>query len=108
MVSVRNMSQEPRNEKTIKDGVLVLHPMRWKIINALKDGQARYIDQIAEKIGEDRQLVSFHLSTLEENGFVKSEFRILEPPHSKGKAGRFYVLTDKFDKIRPQLIEILK
>ncbi|MGD0330095.1 MAG: winged helix-turn-helix domain-containing protein [Nitrososphaeria archaeon] len=104
------MSQEPKNEKTIKDGVLVLHPMRWKIINALKeDGQPRYIDQIAEKIGADRQLVSFHLSTLEENGFVKSQFKFIERPNSPaGRAGRFYELTDKFDKIRPQLIKLLE
>lgn len=102
------MSVLSANEKMVADGVLVLHPIRWKIMEALKDGKPRYIDEIATLVKEDRRLVSFHLSTLEENGFAVSEFKIIEPPHSMGKAGRFYKLTDKFDKIRPELIKFLK
>ena len=97
------------SEKTIKDGILMLHPIRWKILMALKEkNKAMYIDPIAEMIGEERRLVSFHLSTLEEKGFLESEFKIVTKPKSKGKAGRFYNLTPKFDKLRPKLVKIIE
>ncbi len=94
---------------TIKDGTIMLHPIRWKILNGLKEkGTDMYIDQIAGMIGEDRRLVSVHLATLQEHGYLTSEFKIVEEPHSKGKAGRFFRLTPKFDEMRGKLADIIK
>ena len=97
------------SEKIVKEGLIMLHPIRWDILVALKEvGKEMYIDPIADRIGKDRRLVSFHLATLEEYGFLESEFKVVDKPKSKGKAGRFYKLTPKFDKMRAQLAEIIK
>lgn len=96
------------SESIVKNGLILLHPIRWKIYQTLKEkGEPMYIDEIAKKIDEDRRLISFHLSTLEENLFVKSEFKVIKVASSKGKAGRFYKLTSKADEIIPKLAEIL-
>jgi predicted ArsR family transcriptional regulator len=97
------------SEKTMREGLIMLHPIRWKILSTLKkEGSPMYIDSIAKMIGTDRRLVSFHLATLEEYGFLESEFKVVEEPKSKGKAGRFYKLTAKVDKLRPELAKIIK
>ena len=97
------------NGAIIKDALIMLHPERWKLICALKElGKPLFIGQLADKIGTDRRLISYHLSTLEEHGFVKSEFKVIEPPSSKGKAGRFYELTSKVDEIKPKLAKIIQ
>ena len=96
------------SEKIVKDGLLLLHPVRWKIYQILKkNARAMYIDEIAEAIREDRRLISFHLSTLEEKSFVASEFKKITEPKSKGKAGRFYKLTSKADETLPKLAKII-
>jgi len=96
------------SEETLRGGLIMLHPERRKIINALKEfGKPLFIGEIAEKTKIDRRLVSYHLSTLEENGFVASEFKIIEPPHSKGKAGRFYQLTSKADSVMTDFIKMV-
>lgn len=87
----------------------MLHPIRWKILMLLKEKNTEmYIDQIADVIKEDRRLVSFHLGTLQELGVVESEFKVVVEPKSKGKAGRFFKLTPKFDKTRADLIKAIK
>lgn len=96
------------SENIVKDGLILLHPKRWQIYQTLKQkGEPMYIDTIAKAIRVDRRLISFHLSTLEENGFVESEFKVIEKATSKGKAGRFYKLTPKADKVLPELAKIL-
>lgn len=93
----------------IEDAVIVLHPERLKLYRALKAaGKPLFINELADKTNAERRLVSYHLSTLEKHGFVTSEFKVIEPPHSKGKAGRFYQLTAKADEILPKLVEALK
>ena len=97
------------SEETLKNGMILLHPERRKIINLLKEsGKPLFINEIADKTKIERRLVSYHLSTLEDNGFAKSEFQVIEPPHSKGKAGRFYRLTDKVDTSMKALVELLQ
>lgn len=97
------------SEKIVKEGSIMLHPIRWSILMTLKSaGEEMYIDPIADAIGRDRRLVSFHLATLAEYGFLESEFRVVEEPKSKGKAGRFYKLTPKFDEIRSKLVKAIE
>jgi len=97
------------SDDTIREGTTMLHPVRWKILTVLKaKGIEMYIDQIADAVNEDRRLVSFHLGTLQELGFVESEFKVVQEPRSKGKAGRFFKLTPKFDKVRSDLVRAIK
>lgn len=86
---------------SIKDGIIMLHPVRWKILDLLHSkgvGAEMYIEEIANSIEEDRRLVSFHLGVLQERGFLVSDFKIVQKPTSKGKAGRFFKLTPKYEK----------
>jgi DNA-binding transcriptional ArsR family regulator len=97
------------SEKIVRESLIVLHPVRWKIYQTLKKkGEPMYIDEIAKATKEDRRLISYHLSTLEDNSFVDSEFKIIQVAKSKGKAGRFYKLTSKADEILPELAKILE
>ena len=82
------------------EGNMLVQPIRYKIVKKLREEKRpMYVDEIARGIDEDRRLVSFHLTTLEEHGFAESEFRIIERPQSKGKAGRFYTLTPKVESV---------
>ncbi len=89
--------------KTLDEASMILQPVRYKIYKALKEaGEPLYIDEIANRIKEDRRLVSFHLATLEQYGFAKSEFKVITPAKSnpgKGKAGRFFSLTPKVEEV---------
>ena len=88
-------------ESLLKEVHIVTQPTRLKIINVLKEaGKPLYIEQIAKEVkGVDRRSVSFHLTTLAQHGFVKGQYREIEEPHSKGKAAKFYELTEKTDKV---------
>ena len=95
-------------EQIIRDSLIMLHPIRWKILMLLQEKNSEmYIDQIADMIQENRRLVSFHLGTLEEQGFLESAFKIIKEPKSKGKAGRYFRLTPKFERVRRELIKLI-
>jgi DNA-binding transcriptional ArsR family regulator len=89
---------------------VVVDPFRASIVKSLQSG-SKYIGQIAEEIHSDRSTVAYHLSILEQNNIVCSEYQILVPPHSKGKAARFYSLNvshynkvlDDLEKLLPKL-----
>jgi len=84
----------------LAEGAVLLHPIRFKIIEVLKDSDTSlYIDEIAKKVGYDRRLVSFHLSALEDKGYLESNFEVIKKPASLGKAGRFYTTTEKVDEV---------
>jgi hypothetical protein len=51
----------------------------------------------------ERRLVTFHLLTLEECGFVKSKYEISELQNSTGKALRVYTATDKVADVKAKL-----
>lgn len=92
----------------LKESGIVLHPVRWKIIEALEtSGEPMYVSEIASKIDEDRRLVSFHLSTMEEKGYARSSFEVIKEANSLGKAGRFYTLTDKVKEVKEKLSELV-
>lgn len=79
-------------------------PIKFRIIAVLKREGELYIKQIAEALGEDRELVTYHLKGLEEAGFVTIERK--NAPF-KGQI-KVYKLTEKIDKdIKPKLEKIL-
>jgi len=88
---------------------MLLHPIRFKIVSVLRGSPTSlYIDEIAERAGYDRRLVSFHLSTMEDKGFLTSSFEVIKKPHSLGKAGRFYTLTPRVDEILSKVAELIE
>ena len=85
-------------EELITDAHVLLHPMRFRIVQLLAQ-EPRHINGISKALGEERRLVSYHLLTLEEFGFVESRYEISENPKSKGKAIRKYWVTDKVSNV---------
>ena len=92
-------------EELVKDAHVLLHPIRFRIIELLMENPL-HINGISKAMGEERRLISYHLLTLEEHGFVGSKYEISEAPKSKGKAIRKYWVTDKVDKVISELKKI--
>jgi predicted ArsR family transcriptional regulator len=92
---------------TLDEASIILQPIRYKIYQELRRaGKPLYVDEVAKRLDIDRRLVSFHLATLEEHGFVTSQFKAITPAQSnpgKGKAGRFFSLTGKAQKVLTRL-----
>jgi len=85
------------NDKTLEEAHVILHPIRFRIAELLIE-KPMHINEIAKTLGEERRLVTYHLQTLEDFGFVGSKYEISEAPKSRGKAIRKYWATDKVSK----------
>jgi DNA-binding transcriptional ArsR family regulator len=92
-------------EELVKDAHVLLHPVRFRIVELLME-KPMHINEISKAMGEERRLVSYHLLTLEEHGFVDSRYEISEQPKSKGKAIRKYWVTDKVEEVISELKKI--
>jgi len=86
------------------DAYALAHPLRCRIVELLAE-KPMHINEIAKALGEERRLVSYHLFTLEEYGFVSSKYEISDHPKLKGKALRRYRMNGKME---PQMISELK
>jgi predicted transcriptional regulator len=78
----------------LDDAHTLLHPIRFRIVELLAE-KPMHINEISKALGEERRLVSYHLHTLEEYGFVSSKYEISEHPKSRGKAIRKYWVNGK-------------
>ena len=92
-------------DELVKDAHVLLHPIRFRIVELLAE-KPIHINGISKAMGEERRLVSYHLLTLEEYGFVNSKYEISESPKSKGKAIRKYWVTDKVKDVISELKKI--
>jgi DNA-binding transcriptional ArsR family regulator len=92
-------------EQLVKDAHVLLHPVRFKIVELLME-KPMHINEVSKAMGEERRLVSYHLLTLEEHGFVNSRYEISEQPKSKGKAIRKYWVTSKVEEVISELKKI--
>ena len=92
----------------VKSGMIMLHPIRLKILRTLEEKGEMYIDEIAKEVDTDRRLVSFHLGVLQNYGFLESVFKVVQEPHSKGKAGRFFKITTKYKDTKAKLSDFLQ
>ncbi len=92
-------------DQLVKEAHVLLHPIRFRIVELLVENPM-HINLISKAMGEERRLVSYHLLTLEEFGFVNSRYEISEQPKSKGKAIRKYWVTDKVDQVISELKKI--
>ena len=86
------------DDTLVKEAHVLLHPIRFRIVELLIKAPL-HINAISKVMGEERRLVSYHLMSLEEAGFVDSKYEISEAPKSKGKAIRKYWVTDKVDDV---------
>ncbi len=93
-------------DSLVKEVHVLLHPMRYRIVELLAE-KPMHINAICKALGEERRLVSYHLLTLEEYGFLNSNYEISEQPKSKGKAIRKYRVTGKVEKVFLELKERL-
>jgi predicted ArsR family transcriptional regulator len=90
---------------------ILMQPTRQKIVKLLRSSEPLYIEQIAEKINEDRRSVSFHLATLAENGIVEGEYRLIENATKnpgRGRGGKFYKLTPRAVEVIEKLNTVLR
>ena len=85
-------------DRLVEEAHVLLHPIRFRIVDLLAE-KPMHINAISNALGEDRRLVSYHLLTLEEYGFVDSKYEISEEPKSKGKALKRYWVTDKVEEV---------
>lgn len=81
-------------DKLVKEAHILLHPLRYRIAELLAE-KPMHIRELIEALGEDRRLVSYHLLTLEEHGFVSSKFNFPYEPIANRKSGKKYGVTGK-------------
>ncbi|MDI6810469.1 MAG: winged helix-turn-helix domain-containing protein [archaeon] len=86
----------------VSDAHVLLHPIRYRIVQLLAE-KPMHINEISKAMAEERRLVSYHLLTLEEYGYVGSRYEISESPKSKGKAIRKYWVTGKVEEVISEL-----
>ncbi len=66
-----------------------------------------HISQLAERINLDRATTAYHLGQLRDVGLVEQEYKILDQPHSKGRAGSFYKVNHEvFEKALAAMEEL--
>ena len=92
------MGNEKMND-TLELGHILIHPIRYQIVKAIKERGKLYISELADFLGMERKVVSFHLATLSQYGFVEGQYEILKIPHSKGKAAKYFKLTPKVEDV---------
>ncbi len=80
-------------QRKIVDAVLDVE--RLKLAKILLRGKPMYLTEISKESGMDRATLAYHLGVLERVGILRSEYRILQEPRSKGKAARYYSLNMK-------------
>ncbi|MGC9443616.1 MAG: helix-turn-helix domain-containing protein [Candidatus Methanospirareceae archaeon] len=70
------MGREPSEGKPLEDAHILTHPVRHRIVELLAK-RPMPIDALSRALDEKRGLVAYHLDTLQEHGFVKSDYGLL-------------------------------
>jgi DNA-binding transcriptional ArsR family regulator len=84
-----------REDNLLKEAHILLHPLRYRIAELLAERPLN-LHELIETLGEDRRLVSYHLLTLEEHGFVSGKFGLDRfERDASGKTGATYGVTEK-------------
>ncbi len=102
-----------KSKKIIKNlelGNILIHPIRYRIIKEIKEKQKLYIQELADILGINRRIVSFHLSTLSQYGFVEGNYEVLRVRRSKGKgrAAKYFRITPKVDAVLCTIAERIR
>ncbi len=77
------LSSEAKLVKAIGDDT------RRHLILSLLD-KSQYISELAKSLKMDRATISYNLAVLQDAGILRSDYVILDKPHSKGKAAHVY------------------
>jgi len=98
------MKIPPSEGKLLDDAHIFSHPVRDRIVELLAE-KPMHIDALSRALDEKRMLVAYHLDTLQERGFVKSNYGILVllEPEQRGWALRVYTVTDKVAEVKAEL-----
>jgi len=99
------MAKEPLEDKLLEDAHILTHPVRNRIMELLAE-QPMHINALSRALDAKRGLVAYHLTTLQERGFVTSKYEISEGPGAKGKALRVYTVTDKVAEVKAKLKKV--
>ena len=89
-------------EESVKEAHVLLHPIRYRIMELLAE-QPMHINALSSALGMERRLVTYHLMALEDQGFVTSKYQISEQPKLRGRAIRVYTATDKVAEVKAKL-----
>ena len=71
------MRKKPLEAELWEDSHIFLYPIRYRLLELLVE-QPRHINALSSALGLERRLVTYHLATLEEQGFVTSKYEISE------------------------------
>jgi len=98
------MARAELEGKLSEDASIFTHPVRSQIIELLAK-RPMHIDALSRALDEKRMLVAYHLDTLQEHGFVKSNYGIfiLLEPEQRGMLLRVYTATDKVADVKAEL-----
>jgi len=96
------MTRKPLDEELLEDSHIFLHPVRYRLLELIAE-QPRHVNALASTLGMERRLVAYHLTALEDQGFVTSKYEISEQDKTKGKALRMYTATDKVADVKAKL-----
>jgi len=89
---------------TIRQFYCLMQPRKKQIIKIIEgSGEPMYINEIAKRMKINHRTVSFHLTDLENFGFLKSKFQI----NPDGRGSRFYNITKKIYAVKQKIIEEL-
>ena len=58
---------------------VLAHPLRQRIITALRDGKEFSIKEISKHVGSDENIIGFHMVSLEQHGLVHRTMRYANP-----------------------------
>jgi len=96
--------------KSLELGNVLIHPIRYRIIKEIKEKQKLYIQELADILGINRRMVSFHLSTLSQYGFVEGNYEVMRVRRSKGKgkAAKYFRITPKVDVVLCTIAERIR
>ena len=72
---------------------IAMHPVRRQIMMIIHANTKSYAKKLADKLGLDPKMAQFHLSMLEKNGLIDSEFGLETPAEGRPVAVRYFKLT---------------
>jgi len=93
-----------RDDELIKDVHVLLHPLRYRIVELLEE-KPMHINEISNALEEETRLVSYHLLILVEHGFLRSNYEISERSKSRRKVTRKYRVTEKVEEVIDSFVE---
>jgi DNA-binding transcriptional ArsR family regulator len=81
-------------DRLVEDAHALLHPTRYKMVELLSQ-RSMHIRELSEALEKEDRIVFYHLSILEEHGFVKGDFQVHKNQNIKEITRKHYGMTEK-------------